>query len=559
MDFFNLALAFIEGLALILSPCILPILPIVLSSSVAPSDETIPVNKYQRPLGVVAGFILSFTAFALFSRKLVSWLHIDPELIRNFSLGFLFLFGTILISGFLSQKFSQFTGQLASLGTKLSQKKLQGEDFFSGIFLGCLIGFVWTPCAGPILAAAIVQTIRQENDLNGFLTILFFSLGAGIPMLFIALTGKELMGRLSFFKQNSETIRKVFGFLIMAAVIFIASGGMLGLPGPKANLSKNTFTKNELVNKLAKPYAAPELQGLAAWINSEPLQLDKLKGKVILIDFWTYSCINCQRTLPYIKSWDQQYRGNGLVIIGIHAPEFEFEKKLENVQKAVEEKDLKYPVALDNKLTTWTNFKNRYWPAHYLIDKTGTVVYEHFGEGSYDETENNIRYLLGLSDKAAKESQVPKQAFMMQTPETYLGQARMKNFQSPEIIKSDKASIYTFPKYLKPDTWALKGLWKIEPEKITSAEAGAQLQFNFNAKRVFVVLGNQNNKAIRVKVTLNDNQIGTNGGQDLKDGYLDVNSNKLYEIVNLQNGNSGKLGLESEASGLEAYAFTFGN
>src|SRR5574340_896336 len=375
MNAIDIGLAFLEGLSLIVSPCILPVLPLVLATSAG--------GGRRRPYGIIIGFVLAFTLFAIVARKLVALLGLDLDLVKDASLVLLALLGLVLLSSKLSEKFSALTQGAADFGNRLAGSG--GEGLPGGIAIGALSGLVWTPCAGPILAAVLVQVIRQQSDLAGNLVILSFGIGAGVPMLIIALTGRSMMARLGFFARHAEAVRKGFGVLIILSVAYIASGAdieALFMPKETAEAPRGELVLQE---GLDEPYAAPEFTGIEAWQNSPPLTMKELQGKVVLIDFWTYSCINCVRTLPYLTDWDRKYREMGLVIVGVHSPEFEFEKKPANVRDAIAQHGIRYPVALDNQLSTWVNFSNRYWPAHYLIDRQGSVVYTHFGEGKYRE------------------------------------------------------------------------------------------------------------------------------------------------------------------------------
>lgn len=315
-----------------------------------------------------------------------------------------------------------------------------------------------------------------------------------------------------------------------------------------------------LTDGLSAPYPAPPLQNITAWINSDPLELNKLRGKVILIDFWAYSCINCVRTLPYLKAWDEKYHDQGLVIIGVHSPEFSFETNLANVKMAVAKYGIKYPVALDNDFTTWRNYNNQYWPAHYLIDKNGQVVYQHFGEGDYGITENNIRSLLGLAPTAPMINDESASGSFFQTPETYLGYERGDNFDSPEAILKDTASNYSLPAELAQNGWALQGNWTIAPQQIVNNTSDASIQIKFYARKVFLVAGGATHNPISIKVLLNGQPVAAqDAGKDVHDGILKLGPHNLYTVLNLPSATHGVLELKMTTPGAEMYTFTFGN
>ncbi len=313
-----------------------------------------------------------------------------------------------------------------------------------------------------------------------------------------------------------------------------------------------------LKNGLAMPYPAPKFSGISAWLNGPPLTIAELKGKVVLIDFWTYSCINCVRTLPYLSDWYRKYHRLGLIVVGVHSPEFDFEKRIGNVKAAIAHYHIHYPVALDNDMATWNNYHNLYWPAHYLINRDGMVVYTHFGEGEYATTENNIRYLLGLKGAAQTITAETPTYMANETPETYLGYARAEGFAGNEAIRADASVVYHFPADLPVDGWALNGKWTVSAEKIVADAKGAALRLNFNARRVFLVLGTASGKPIKVKLKLNGAAVGESAGGDAPGGVVDVKRNTLYRLIDQKTPKNGLIEIETQAPGLEAYAFTFG-
>lgn len=555
MNIVEVGLSFVEGLALIASPCILPVLPLVLSSSID--------GGRQRPYGIIFGFILSFTLFALVSRQLVLIFHLNLDYIKYGSLILLAIFGIIMISTYLTNKFAILTGNIANFG--VTNSRLNNGGFFSGTIIGVLIGFVWTPCAGPILAAVLVQVIRQQNNLNALFIVLAFAFGAGMPMLLIAILGRRFMAKLGFLQKHAEGIRKIFGLAMLGAVLFIASGfdaqSIFASPGVTSN-STNTLN-NTFQDGLDTPYQAPEFAASDLWLNTadnKPLSMKSLHGKVVLVDFWTYSCINCIRTLPNLTKIYAKYHAKGLEIIGVHSPEFEFEKNQQNVISAISRFGIKYPVAMDNNLDTWTNFNNQYWPAHYLIDKSGKVVYTHFGEGDDQTLEHNIKALLGDSDQNSVIGSDGNQRFNReQTPETYLGINRAQAFANAGSAILNQASNYSFPAFLPSDNWALSGSWVISSQKIIAQSNQSKLQINFTAKHVYLVLGSSNGKVIRAKLKLNGKPITSkSSGSDVQNGVVTVNGYRLYELVNQPSAANGLLELDVQSSGLEAYAFTFG-
>lgn len=547
-DVLNIIIAFFEGIALIISPCILPILPIVLAGSLT--------GEKKRPIGIIVGFILMFTVVTLFSRTLIQLSHISEDTIRNISFIILFFLGIVMLSTTLTDKFSVVTQRLANVGSSLNAVNNPQSGFWGGLLFGSLIGIIWTPCAGPILAAVIVQVVLQQETAMSMLVVIAFAIGAGLPMLAIALVGRRITNAFGFFREKAGLFRKLLGMIIILTVIYLNFFSTMPFFSQENRSSISTETTS-LINGLARPYQAPEIAGINAWINSQPLTWEDLKGKVVLVDFWTYSCINCIRTLPYLKDWYAKYRQLGFVIIGVHSPEFQFEHDLDNVKNAVTNNGILYPVALDNRFMTWQNFRNQYWPAHYLIDKQGNVVYVHFGEGEYDITENNIRYLLGL---IPMKEQKAKQVFTSkQTPETYFGYLRMERFSSPEPIVKDKLTQYSYPLELRANQWALSGEWIVYRDKIVAASSGSSIKLHFIAKQVYAVMGAKPTHPVILTLTLNGKPITEDSGSNVRASQIKVIAEELYTLVQMRKGNEGILEITASHPGLEMYTFTFGS
>ena len=545
--------ALIEGIGLVLSPCILPVLPLILAASAT--------GGTARPLGVIAGFVLAFTAFAIFSRALVQATGIDTEIIRHISLALLLLVGFAMLSQKLGTRFMQWTEGLARSGSGVIAKYDRGNGFKSGVLIGLLIGFVWTPCAGPIMAAAIVQVVQAETDFHAALITLMFVTGAGIPMLILSLFGRRLAGHLGQVKKHADTLRRILGGVIILMAVLIWSGADIALLSqPPGSTTRFDLAAIELQEPLEAPYAAPEIKGVAQWFNGGPINLADLRGKVVLIDFWTYSCINCVRTLPYVTAWERRYRNDGLVVIGIHTPEFPFEKKPENVQAAIEKHGIEYTVGMDNDWQTWRSFDNHYWPAHYLIDKQGRVVYTHFGEGGYARMENNIRYLLGIHDAVpGAEIGYNSSAAAGQSPETYLGYHRAANFLPSGSIVPDEEIAYQAAAVLPLHHWSLNGDWIVEQQSATALESGASLQYHFRSGRVFLVMGTLDGNPIDARILFNGKPASAGAaGKDVKDSMVTVTNETLYEVIALPHVQDATVTIEADRAGLQVYAFTFG-
>jgi cytochrome c biogenesis protein CcdA/thiol-disulfide isomerase/thioredoxin len=515
-----LIFAFIAGIVTILSPCILPILPIILSTTVG----GVEVGN-RRAIGVITGFILSFTFFTLFLSTIVRVTGIPPDLLRQLSVLIIIIFGISLLIPNIQILIEKMFSKLANFMPKSNTD----TNFTGGVWVGLSLGLLWTPCVGPILASVISLAISGAVNFSAFLITLAYSIGTAIPMFLIMIGGRGLLNKLPWLVKNTGKIQKAFGIIMILtglAIYFNFDRNfqtfiLNKFPNYGANLTK--FEENIPVKKATvKLSLAPEIISGGEWFNSEPLQISDLKGKVVLIDFWTYTCINCIRTIPYVKNWHEKYKDEGLVIIGVHTPEFEFEKEAKNVSKAISDFEITYPVVQDNNFATWNNYQNRYWPAKYLIDKNGSIVYSHFGEGDYDETEKEIQKYLGIT----AETNNPAHANYARTPETYLGNLRR--------VKSKNVTFV--------------GDWDYSAEYANPSD-GASLIYNFDAKNVYLVMKQKHDSV--------------DGSVDV---YLDgvfqktitVQDNSLYELINLPVPGIHKLELKFKDNNIEAFAFTFG-
>lgn len=569
-----IAFAFLAGVVTILSPCILPVLPIILSSSVDASGK-------RRPLGVIVGFVASFTFFTLFLSTLVRLIGIPATALRQVSTLILAILGLTLLVPKVQLVVEQFFSRIAQF-TPNSQKR---AGFAGGVVIGFSLGLLWTPCVGPILASVISLAITGTVTVQAAIITLAYSLGTAIPMFAIMLTGSAALRKVPWLVRNTANIRQGFGVLMILTAIGIFFSidrrfqAWILQTFPQYGVGLTKFEDNEPVKQrlknlreplvdetmIGKPVSqltqpkgilAPALIPGGEWFNSLPLQLSDLRGKVVLIDFWTYSCINCQRTLPYLRTWWNKYQSQGLVIIGVHSPEFEFEKKPSNVSQAIADFKLEYPVMQDNDFATWRAYQNRYWPAKYLIDKDGYIRYTHFGEGNYDETEMMIQELLQETGAPVSADTIENSPYQIyaRTPELYLGYSRIQYLASPERILRDKPARYSSPDKLSANLFGFEGEWTIRQE-YASPSKGSQLYLNFDSKEVFLVARPTDNVGT-IKVYL-DGQMQAFGA-DNNDGVVTIDSDRLYKLIELDDPDRHELRIEFEDDNVEVYAFTFG-
>jgi cytochrome c biogenesis protein CcdA/thiol-disulfide isomerase/thioredoxin len=572
-----LLFAFIAGIVTVASPCILPVLPIILSAGL--------VQGRYRPLGIVVGLVCSFTFFTLAVASLIHLFGISPNTLRHIAVVIIILFGLIMIFPGLSNRFASLMSSIAHTGSAIQQEASQSSGFISGFILGIALGLVWTPCAGPILATIVTLVAIHEVNFNTFLVTLAYSIGTGIPMLLIAYGGQYILQSSKSLVRHSESIRKVFGILMILFALAIATSADIAFeeyvlqyfppinvedhprvieelrkireaPSAPASNPASVISALSTTNGLPNLGRAPELTGITHWIQSPPLTIASLHGKVVLIDFWTYSCINCIRTLPYITRWYDRYQDKGFIVIGVHTPEFEFEKDTANVEAAIKRFHIHYPVAQDNEYKTWQAYNNLYWPAHYLIDQNGNLRQMHFGEGAYLETENAIRSLLKLPP--INETVVAKETQLTETPETYLGYQRGSDYMPQIQLVPEKVHDYAFEGSPGDDEVGIKGQWLATNEFITSKGDHSSIQLNFIAGQVFLVLGGSTPEPLTV--LLDGKPLPSKYYTPDMDaqGRIFVKESRHYALINLGKDYGRHVLTILVPNNVDAYVFTFG-
>ena len=567
-------LAYLGGVLTILSPCILPVLPFVFARGARPFlTGTLPL---------LVGMCVMFAAVASLAAVGGGWAVSANQYGRIAALIVLALFGATLLSRQLAD---YLTRPLVALGNRLSAESDAEGGAGASFLLGIATGLVWAPCAGPILGLVLTGAAIGGASVHTTLLLFAYALGAATSLALALLVGGRLFQAMKKSLGAGEWVRRALGVAVLAGVVAIAFGLDTGFLA-RLSLANTTRFEESLIGMLrpapvqhttrvagsALPVEGtmPELEGAVAWLNSPPLTRAGLRGKVVLVDFWTYSCINCLRSLPYIEAWAQKYKDHGLVVIGVHSPEFAFEKDTANVKKAVADLGVTYPVAVDSNLAIWQAFNNEYWPAHYFLDAQGRIRAHHFGEGEYDKSERVIQTLLkeagyqnvpgGIVNPDAKGAFAAADENDMESPETYLGYGRGQNFASgPPTM--DRPANYQTPYPLRPNQWGLTGRWTIGEQKDVLAQAGGKINFRFHARDLHLVLGPASGeKPVRFKVTLDGQKPGENHGVDIDaDGNGTVTSQRLYQLIRQQDGVADHtFSIQFLDPGVEAYSFTFG-
>jgi cytochrome c biogenesis protein CcdA/thiol-disulfide isomerase/thioredoxin len=568
-------LAFLGGVLTIVSPCILPVLPFVFSRA----DQ--PFRRSGLPL--LAGMALSFSLVAAVATVAGGWIVRTNQIARGLAIVvFLFLGVSLLFPGvadLVSRPFVRLGGIVPVSGTR-------APSAAQSLLLGISTGLLWAPCAGPILGLILTGAAVQGPSVTTVFLLLAFAAGAACSLAVALFAGNKVFAAMKRSLGIEEWIRRALGVAVLAgavAVIFGWDTGILrrlslaGTSGLEQRLVVRfhpvAYAKEDRAEEipLSNEGPFPGFDGAVGWLNSKALTRSDWKGKVIVVDFWTYSCINCLRAIPYVEAWSEKYKNDGLLVVGVHTPEFAFEKDRANISKAVQDLKITYPIAIDSDYAIWRAFHNQYWPAHYFIDANGRIRFRHFGEGEYDKSEQVIQQLLkeknsslktgGFVQVAGSGVQATADFHDIGSPETYVGYERQENFKSPEKIKRDGATAYTTPGRMDVNGWGLSGSWTVGSDHVTLVSAPGRIVFRFHARDLHLVLGpGKDGKPVRFRILIDGLPPGEDRGIDVNaQGEGTVHEYRLYQLVRQQ----GKIEdrtfqIEFLDRGVQAYAFTFG-
>jgi cytochrome c biogenesis protein CcdA/thiol-disulfide isomerase/thioredoxin len=581
-------LAFVGGVLTIASPCILPVLPFVFSRS----DQ--PFRRSGLPL--LGGMAATFAVVAGLATYAGGWVVRANQIGRWIAVVVFAVMGLALLlpnfAEYLSRPFVRLGGHVQGQNSSSQQAPGVGRS----LLLGVSTGLLWAPCAGPILGLILAGAALQGPSAHTTFLLLAFAAGAASSLALALLAGNRVFAAMKRSLGAEEWIRRGLGAAVLVGVVAISFGWDTGILR-RLSLTSTSGIEQKLVDRFhpvayakmsggdaadnseaaAAPIdlkhegAMPSLDGAVKWLNSAPLSTKQLKGKVVVIDFWTYSCINCLRSVPYTEAWWEKYKDQGLVVIGVHTPEFAFEKDVANVQKSLGDLKITYPVAVDSNYAIWNAFHNEYWPAHYFIDAQGQIRYHHFGEGKYDESEEVIQQLLKERDGSLKTAglvqvngagaQAAPDSKDVASPETYIGFARQQHYASPEAIKQDKAQNYSAPVRPTVNQWGLVGNWNVSGEHATLNGAPGKVIFRFHARDLHLVLGpGKNGKPVRFRVKIDGTAPGADHGVDTDEsGAGEVKEYRLYQLIRQKGAVEDRtFEIEFLDPGVQAFAFTFG-
>jgi cytochrome c biogenesis protein CcdA/thiol-disulfide isomerase/thioredoxin len=571
-------LAFVGGVLTILSPCILPVLPFVF----AHADR--PFRRAGLPL--LLGMALTFSLVGTAAAYGGHWVVRLNQGGRYVAMFVFLILGLTLLFPELAET---LTLPLVRAGSRLQGAPPTETSVGKSFLLGISTGLLWAPCAGLILGLILTGAAIQGPGAHSSFLLLSYALGAATSLAIALFAGKKVFATMKHSLRFDLWIRRTLGAAVIIGVVAIALGWDTNLLA-KISFVNTATAEEHLIHAFGSPKATlsntsaadqaptlpdegpmPELSGAVAWLNSPPLTRDALRGKVVVIDFWTYSCINCLRAIPYVEASSTRYKDAGLVVIGVHTPEFDFENERSNVEQAVRDLKITYPVAIDSNYKIWQAFNNEYWPAHYFIDGKGRIRHHHFGEGEYDESERVLQQLLkengaksladGTINVTASSAEAAPDSRNTGSPETYIGYKRAEHFASAQLFAQDTRMAYTPQPRLTLNQWALGGTWKVGPDSAVLDSAPGKIVFRFHARDLHLVLGpTKNGKPLRFKVTLDGTAPGGDHGSDTDAaGAGTVQSHRLYQPIR-QKGSVEDRTFEIEFldPGVQAFAFTFG-
>jgi cytochrome c biogenesis protein CcdA/thiol-disulfide isomerase/thioredoxin len=561
--------AFLAGVLTVLAPCVLALLPVIVGGSISGDSR-----DRKRPVIIALSLAVSLILFTLLLKASTLLIDIPPRSIAYVS-------GTIIIAlGVLTLFPSIYASFLARIGIEHRAQTALGKSFqnkrqyIGPIATGAALGPVFSSCS-PVYAY-ILATILPTNFTHAIALIIVYVIGLTLVLLLIGYYGQRFIAKIKFASNPKGWFQRAIAILFIITGLLIFTGydkkfqtyvsehtpfNFDKLSSKLLPDSKNEIDESKLFN--VQPYDAPELVGLQDWVNSDPIQLKDQKGKVVLLDFWTYSCINCIRNNPYIEKWYETYKDKGFVVIGAHAPEFAFEKNPENVRKAIKDQKITYPVALDNDFSTWNAYNNRSWPSSYLIDKDGKVRRVHEGEGQYAESEQAIRELLQeagaqLDNTLTTNTQTPP-VTEQQSPETYLGYGRASNYVGALPLSGTPAvRNFQLKEDLKSNQWSLNGSWEVTPEKII-ARGNSTMNFKISAKDVYIVGGSANPQNVSLQLNGQPISATADAGQDIKDSMVTIGESKLYRLVSFPQFTKDQVLTLSVPDGVELNVYTFGS
>ena len=575
-------LAFVGGVLTILSPCILPVLPFVF----ARADQ--PFRRSGLPL--LTGMALTFSIVAIAAAFGGHWVVRLNQGGRYVAMAVFLVLGISLLFPSLAEV---MTRPLVRAGSQLQGGPSAESSVGKSFVLGISTGLLWAPCAGPILGLILTGAAIQGPGARSSFLLLSFAAGAATSLGIALLAGNKVFSALKRSLPYEVWIRRALGVAVIMGVAAIAMGWDTNLltkfsfvntakaeahlidalgPDKQAVLPVSAADSTPVpAPTLGDEGAMPELSGAVAWLNSPALSRDALRGKVVLIDFWTYSCINCLRTLPYVEAWAAKYKDAGLVVIGVHTPEFAFEKERSNVEKAVRDLKVAYPVAIDSDYAIWRAFNNQYWPAHYFIDGKGRIRYHHFGEGEYDESERVIQQLLkengaktvsgGTTNVSSNGVEAAPDMGNVSSPETYIGYSRSEHFASAGAIAKDSRKVYALLPRLSQNQWGLAGDWKVGAESAVLEAAPGKIAFRFHARDLHLVLGPaKDGKPVRFTVKIDGTAPAEDHGSDTDaNGAGVVQEHRLYQLIRQRGAVEDRtFEIEFLDPGVQAFAFTFG-